>query len=108
MPSVCEASESGAPWEDQDDFLCMLEVLQLMQVPPAVADAAVAPGSSLQVCLLVCVLCALCIPGCVQFSVCSGVMHRNVGYRIHKHACITQDCVACAGHSQAAASSACH
>ena len=43
------ASESGGAWEDPDDFLCMLEVLQLMQVPPAVADAAIPPGSSLQV-----------------------------------------------------------
>ena len=43
-------SETGRPGQ-LDDFMCMLEVLQLMNLPPAVADAAVTPGSSLQVML---------------------------------------------------------
>ena len=32
-----------------DEFMCMLEVLQLMQLAPAVADAVIPSGSSLQV-----------------------------------------------------------
>ena len=41
-------SEASKPGQ-LDDFMCMLEVLQLMNLPPAVADAAISPGSSLQV-----------------------------------------------------------
>ena len=41
-------SEASRPGQ-LDDFMCMLEVLQLMNLPPAVADAALSPGSSLQV-----------------------------------------------------------
>ena len=41
--------DPGSSEEDPDDYLCMLEVLQLMLLPPAVADAAIPPSSSLQV-----------------------------------------------------------
>lgn len=34
-----------------DEVMCLLEVLQLMQLAPAVADAIIAPDSSLQVTL---------------------------------------------------------
>ena len=48
------AEEARGPQEqgnrmELDEFLCMLEVLQLMQLAPAVADAVVPSGSSLEV-----------------------------------------------------------
>ena len=42
-----------------DEFMCLLEVLQLMQLPASVADAIIAPGSSMQVMQgFACLLCS--------------------------------------------------
>lgn len=43
------ATEGQQQRTDLDELLCLLEVLQLMQLPAAVADAIIAQDSGLQV-----------------------------------------------------------